>query len=71
MAKGGSGDVLTGLIAGLIAQHPKEVALAVCAAVYLHGLCGQLGAQDKTEQCLLASELIDYLPGAIRALQPV
>ena len=71
MAKGGSGDVLTGLIAGLIAQHPKHVALAVRAAVYLHGLCGELGAVVKTEQCLLASELVDYLPGAIRALQPV
>ena len=71
MAKGGSGDVLTGLIAGLIAQHPKNVELAVRAAVYLHGLCGELGAQDKTEQGLLASELVDYLPGAIRALQSV
>ena len=71
MAKGGSGDVLTGLIAGLIAQHPKSIELAVCAAVYLHGLCGELGAQALTEQCLLATDLLEYLPGAIRAVQQV
>ncbi len=69
MAKGGSGDVLTGMIAGLIAQHPNSVELAVRAAVYLHGLCGELGAKDCTEQSLLASELTEYLPGAIRVVQ--
>ena len=69
LAKGGSGDVLTGLLAGLIAQHQNSVELAVRAAVYLHGLCGELGAKDRTEQSLLASELIEYLPGAIRVVQ--
>lgn len=69
MAKGGSGDVLTGLIAGLIAQHPNSIELAVRAAVYLHGLCGELGAKDRTELSLLASELVDYLPGALRVVQ--
>jgi hypothetical protein len=43
MAKGGSGDLLTGLIAGLLAQHPGEAARAVEAAVYLHGLAGGPG----------------------------
>ncbi len=38
MATGGSGDVLTGLIAGMLAQFPKTPELAVAAAVYLHGL---------------------------------
>ena len=41
MAKGGSGDLLTGLIAGLLAQYPADTAQAVEAAVYLHGLAGR------------------------------
>ena len=42
MAKGGSGDLLTGLIAGLMAQYPDQAARAVEAAVYLHGLAADL-----------------------------
>ena len=45
MAKGGSGDLLTGLIAGLLAQHPGEPARAVEAAVYLHGLAADLAVR--------------------------
>ncbi len=65
MAKGGTGDVLTGLIAGLIAQT-QDVGLAVRAAVWLHGRAGELAAEELTEYCVLATDLLIYLPRAIR-----
>jgi NAD(P)H-hydrate epimerase len=66
MAKGGTGDILTGLIAGMIAQFPQEIATAVRAAVWLHGRAGELAAAELTEQCVLATDLLHYLPRAIR-----
>jgi len=70
MATGGTGDVLTGLIAGLVAQHstrpPAEVA---AAGVYLHGLAGDLAALVLGETSLIAGDLLDALPRAIRALR--
>jgi ADP-dependent NAD(P)H-hydrate dehydratase / NAD(P)H-hydrate epimerase len=72
MAKGGTGDVLTGLIAGLIAQAaeqvPPEIGLAVRAAVWLHGRAGELAAEELTEHCVLATDLLTYLPRAIREI---
>jgi len=68
MATGGSGDILTGLIAGLIAQAPDEVERAVLAAVWLHGRAGELGAEDLGEQSLVATDLLAYLPAAIEEL---
>jgi NAD(P)H-hydrate epimerase len=66
MAKGGSGDILTGLTAGLLAQFPEQAGLAVRAAVWLHGRAGELAAKELTERCVLATDLLHYLPGAIR-----
>ena len=67
MAKGGSGDILTGLLAGLLAQFPKQSpAVVIAAAVYLHGLAGELATVVTGEQTLAATDLLDYLPGAIR-----
>jgi len=66
MAKGGAGDILTGLIAGMVAQWPDKIALAVRAAVWLHGRAGELAAEALTEQCVLATDLLTYLPQAIR-----
>jgi len=68
MATGGTGDILTGIIAGLIAQFPQEIDKAVQAAVWLHGRAGQLGAEELTEQCLIATDLLHYLPKAIREI---
>ena len=65
MGKGGSGDILTGLIAGLVAQFPQDPDHAVAAAVYLHGLAGEIGARALGEKCLLATDLLKYLPQAI------
>jgi len=69
MATGGTGDVLTGLIAGMLAQHPQEAELAVAAGVYLHGLSGEIGARHLTEQCFTATDLLRYLPDAIQQVQ--
>ena len=68
MATAGSGDVLTGVITGLLAQgmtpwHAARV------GVYLHGLAGDLAAEDKGEVGLIASDLLATLPSAIRAHQ--
>jgi hydroxyethylthiazole kinase-like uncharacterized protein yjeF len=70
MAKGGSGDLLTGVIAGLLAQYPKETARAVEAAVTLHGLAADLavrypeGTQD--QHTLLATDSLLQLSRAFR-----
>jgi NAD(P)H-hydrate epimerase len=65
MAKGGSGDILTGMSAAFLAQFPDQPDLAVAAAVYLHGRCGELAAQRLGDKCVLATELLDYLPAAM------
>jgi len=65
MASGGAGDVLTGLIAALIGQG-LEVAQAACVGVYLHGLAGDLAAEDLGEESLIATDLLPYLPKAFK-----
>lgn len=67
MAKGGSGDVLTGMLCALLAQG-FGAWLAARTAVYLHGLAGDLAAKELGEYCLAPSDLISYLPGAFRAV---
>jgi NAD(P)H-hydrate epimerase len=66
MATAGSGDILTGLIAGLLAQFPKRAEDAVLAATWLHGRAGELGAATRGEMPLIATDLLRYLPEAIR-----
>ena len=66
LAKGGTGDVLTGLIAGMLSQFPKDGEAAVLAAVYLHGLAGQRAARDSFERCVLATQILEYLPEVMR-----
>jgi ADP-dependent NAD(P)H-hydrate dehydratase / NAD(P)H-hydrate epimerase len=66
LAKGGTGDILTGIMAGMLAQFPEHREAAVLAAVYLHGLAGQRAARDLTERCVLATEVLSYLPEALR-----
>jgi ADP-dependent NAD(P)H-hydrate dehydratase / NAD(P)H-hydrate epimerase len=65
MGTGGTGDILTGLIAGFLAQFPRQPDQAVAAAVYLHGLAGQIGARALGEKCLIATDILRYLPGAM------
>jgi ADP-dependent NAD(P)H-hydrate dehydratase / NAD(P)H-hydrate epimerase len=66
MATGGTGDILTGIVAGMIAQNPKEVFLAVLAAVHLHGLAGDVMRERVGEHSLLATDLLKGLPEAFR-----
>jgi NAD(P)H-hydrate epimerase len=70
MATGGTGDVLTGMIAGLIAQHPKAWKRATVAAVWLHGRCGELGGERLGPEAMLATDLLDSLPEAMNEVRP-
>ncbi|MCX7643341.1 MAG: hypothetical protein N2116_06005, partial [Armatimonadetes bacterium] len=74
MATGGSGDVLTGMIAALLAQtfarqsqvtDHQSLTEAVAAAVFLHGLAGDIASWEKGEVALVAGDLLDHLPRAI------
>src|SRR5262249_2999975 len=68
MATGGSGDVLTGVLAGLLGQglSPLESCLL---GVFTHGLAGDLAAADYGENSLMARDIIDYLPDAFLQLE--
>lgn len=68
MATGGSGDVLSGMIASLIIQE-KNILGATAAAVYLHGLSGDIGAKKIGERPLIAGDLIKYLPQALKEME--
>ena len=65
MAKAGSGDVLSGLLGSLLAQR-LPLRVAVCAAVYLHGLAADLQAELLTERALAPEDIIMGLPSAFR-----
>jgi len=67
MATAGAGDVLSGVISGLLSQGIDSFEAAKLG-VYLHGLSGDMAARDKTQNCLIASDIIDYLPSAIKRL---
>jgi ADP-dependent NAD(P)H-hydrate dehydratase / NAD(P)H-hydrate epimerase len=66
MATGGTGDILTGMVAGMIAQHSTEAFMAVLAAVHLHGLAGDLMRERVGEHSLVATDLLKGLPEAFR-----
>jgi NAD(P)H-hydrate epimerase len=66
MAKGGSGDILTGIVAAMLAQFPDDVARAVEAAVYLHGLAGDFAAHAMDEHTVLATDTVTHLSDAFR-----
>jgi ADP-dependent NAD(P)H-hydrate dehydratase / NAD(P)H-hydrate epimerase len=70
MATGGTGDILTGMIAGLVAQHPTDWRRAVTAAVWLHGRCGELAGAHWGEQAMLATDMLDFLPAAMNEVRP-
>ena len=57
MSRGGSGDVLAGILAALVAQKLSAFD-AACAAVYIHGAAGDLAAQHCSMQAMLPSDLI-------------
>jgi NAD(P)H-hydrate epimerase len=66
MAKGGSGDILTGIVAALLAQYPAQPAEAVEAAVYLHGLAADFAVRRQDQHTLLAMDTVSHLYEAFR-----
>jgi NAD(P)H-hydrate epimerase len=68
MATGGTGDVLTGLLTGLLAQGYEPVDAAILG-VYLHGLAGDLAARELGQESLIASDLVDTFPAAFRHIR--
>lgn len=69
MSTGGTGDILTGMVAGLMAQHRDNVFGAVLAAVHLHGLAGDVARKSMGEHSLIATDLLTGLPEAFRRTQ--
>jgi len=67
MATGGSGDVLTGILTGLLAQGYSAGDAAILG-VYLHGLSGDLACREKGVNSLIASDLVDQIPQAFRQI---
>ena len=67
MAKGGSGDVLAGMLLSLLGQG-CETFDACCAAVWLHGRAGDLAAADKGERGMTPTDLLEQIPYAQKDL---
>lgn len=65
MATGGSGDVLTGILTGLLAQGYSAEDTSI-VGVYLHGLSGDIAAREKGSHSLIASDIVDFLPAAFK-----
>jgi ADP-dependent NAD(P)H-hydrate dehydratase / NAD(P)H-hydrate epimerase len=69
MSTGGTGDILTGMVAGMIAQNPKDAFAATMTAVQLHGLAGDVMRESVGEHSLVATDLLRGLPEAFRRTQ--
>ncbi len=70
MATAGSGDILTGIVAAFLAQYPdRPVLRTAAAAVYLHGLAGQLARDEYGEQGMLATDIGRHLADAAKELR--
>jgi NAD(P)H-hydrate epimerase len=69
MSTGGTGDILTGMVAGVLAQNPRREFAAVLAAVYLHGLAGDIARDSLGEHSLVATDLVTTLPEAFRRVR--
>jgi NAD(P)H-hydrate epimerase len=74
MATGGTGDILAGMMGRFVAGWKTQAGRGgqaslpdyICAAVYLHGLAGDLAAEDEGMESLIATDLLNYLPGAFK-----
>ncbi len=68
MAKGGSGDVLTGIIGSLLAQGCSAID-AARIGVYVHGVAGNIAAEEKTTRAMIAGDIVESLPFAFQSLE--
>jgi NAD(P)H-hydrate epimerase len=66
LATAGSGDVLSGIVGSFVGQNPTNHFEAITTAVYLHGLSGKLAKDKFSERSLMASDIIRFLPQAIK-----
>ncbi len=66
MATAGSGDVLTGILLGLSGQYQPEQAAIL--GTYLHGLSGDIAAKEKSQEAMIAGDIISSLPEAFKAI---
>ncbi len=69
LAKGGSGDVLAGLLAGLLAQEPKQPFEMASLAVYLHGLAAEAARSENGERGMTAGDVAESIPSAFIQLE--
>ena len=67
MAKGGSGDILTGMITGIFAQN-RNAYQSACLGVYLHGLAGDIAANEKGKYSVLASDIVDSIEKVLKQI---
>ena len=72
LATAGSGDVLAGIIGGILAQSRGEESLSTlecaCLGVYIHGLCGEVASAELSEYSVIASDIIDALPRVLKGI---
>ena len=68
LARGGSGDLLSGIIGGLLAQGPDDLLLAACRGVVWHGFAADLLARDKGQVAVQTTQLLDYLQSALKCV---
>ena len=70
MATAGTGDILTGMIAAIVGQeYLGSLIERICLAVYLHGLAGDLAAEEIGEEAMVATDLLRFLPQAWKSLR--
>ena len=67
LAKGGTGDVLTGIIAGIYAQC-KDTYRSACLGVYLHGMLGDYARKDKGKYSVFAGDLTEYIGEVLKQI---
>ena len=65
LSRGGSGDLLAGLLGGLLAHSPSSAPQVACTGVYWHGKAADAMAQAKGQTALRTTDLIDFLPAAL------
>ena len=66
LARGGSGDLLAGLVGGLLAQAPEEPLVAAARGVVWHGMAADVLARRRGQVAVSVTQLLDYLPEALR-----